>query len=289
MVIAHLSDLHLHARGLIRPLDLASRRLFGAANLYLARQGIHSVRAVVAAVKAVREAGADHAVVTGDLGNLGLESEFALAADVLEPLGGYDRLTIVPGNHDYYTGGAVRAQRFEHAFGRLLWPDGRGEYPAIKDLGGVRLVAMRTAILPPPLCSFGEAGADQTALARAAVAEGAAQGRFTVVLLHHNLNRRGWVNETTGRLLDRERLVATLAAAGADLVLQGHDHRPRDFGVPRPRGGEMRVIGCGSTSLDAPATGLLGRFNVYAIEGNKLAVERWQLRPLDGRFRPLPE
>jgi len=277
--IAHLSDLHLHVPGAIRPSDLASRRLFGAANLVLRRRALHSPAVARAAVRAAAEAGADHCVVTGDLTNLALDAEFDLAAEVLAPLGGWERVTVIPGNHDYYTPGAVRAARFERRFGPTLWRPGEPDaYPAVKDVGEVRIVAVRTAMIAPPLCSFGEVGEGQLGAVRRAVEGARAAGRFVIVALHHNLHRRGFVSETIGRLLDRDAVRATLAEAGADLVLQGHDHRARHFELPRPGGGAVRVANCGSSSLAA------GGIDVYEIAGGAFTVERWENRGPEGRL-----
>jgi 3',5'-cyclic AMP phosphodiesterase CpdA len=283
MRLAHLSDLHLYAPGALRAADLLGRRAAGAANLFLARRPRHSETVARRAVAAIVEAGVDHCVVTGDLTNLSLEGEFRLATDVLAPLGGRRRLTVIPGNHDYYTVDAVREARFERHFASVLWERGeRPAWPVVKDFPGVRLIAARSAALPPPLLSFGLVGAEQRDAIARAVEAGREAGRFVVVAVHHNLHRRGPMNETIGRLLDRDELGSLLAAAGAGLVLQGHDHREREFDLPRPGGGAMRVVGCGSSSLDAP--GHPGRFNVYVIEAGRLGVERWEHRPLEGRF-----
>lgn len=279
MRIAHLSDLHLHVTGAIRASDLASRRLFGAANLVLRRRGQHSEAVARAAVRAVEDAGADHCIVTGDLTNLALDAEFDLAAEVLAGLGGYDRVTVIPGNHDYYTPGSVRAARFERRFGYSLWREGQPEvYPAVKDLGEVRVIALRTAMVAPPLCSFGEVGEGQVEAVARALEEARAQGRFTIVALHHNLHRRGRVNEAIGRLLDRDRVRDVLAAGGAGLVLQGHDHRPRRFDIPRPDGGRVPVAGAGSSSIAG------GGIDVYRVESGSFTVERWENRRPEGRF-----
>jgi len=267
--IAHLSDLHLHAEGSLGLRDLFGRRIFGAANLLLRRGKLHTVAAAMAAVEAARTA--DHCIVTGDLTNLALEAEFALAARVLGPLGGYDRLTVVPGNHDYYTPDAVRSSRFERHFGHTLWSEGADRvWPVVKDLEGVRIVALCSPRLCPPMFSYGKLGQAQVEAAARLLADARAQGRFTIVALHHNLHRRGVVNELTGRLLDRDQLRAAMLEAGADLILQGHDHRPRTFDSRRPDGGTMRVAGAGSASLGP------GCADIYVITGSSFTVERWK-------------
>ena len=182
MRIAHLSDLHVYVPGSVRGVDLLTRRAAGAVNL-MYRRSLHQVDVVRAAVRAVVDAGVDHVVVTGDLSNIALEPEFALAQEVLAPLGGGDRLSVVPGNHDWYTYGAVRRRRFEAWFSPLIRADGRPGavvYPVVKDLPGVRLVLVRSAIIPPPLFSYGRVGDRQIAKIRAATEAGHAEGRVVL-------------------------------------------------------------------------------------------------------------
>ena len=284
--LAHLSDLHLYPPGAMAPWHWLGRRAFGALNLFAARVGVHSLDVARAAVEAVREAGVDHVVVTGDIGNLALDDEFALGVDVLSPLGGFDRLSVVPGNHDYYTPESVQARRFERHFGHWLWPEGEGTWPAVKDFGPVRLILACSAAVPPPLFASGWIGPGQAQHIRQAADRPRRQGAFTVLALHHNLHRRGPVNEVQGRLVDRERVLDTLRNHPIDLALYGHDHRPRDWTLPRQDGGTVRMICGGSTSFHDPKRGREGGFHVYSIDQGRLSVEHWRYRPEDHRFTP---
>lgn len=287
MRIAHLSDLHLHPAGALRGRDLLTRRLFGALNLYVVRAGVYCEEVARAAVEAVCEAQPDHVVVTGDVTNLALTAEFALAAQVLRPIGSADRLTVVPGNHDYYTPESVHDDEFGRWFGHLLWPDGRGPFPVVKDLaGGVTLIAVRTAGVAPPACAFGRVGPEQRRRLADALDDARRRDRVPVVAFHHNLHRRGGLSEATGRLLDRGEVADVLTRHGARLVLHGHDHREHDMvlsdGPDRPG---VRVIGCGSTSAD-PSRALPGQFNIYDVSATRLTVEKWRIQRASGRFAP---
>lgn len=289
MRIAHLSDLHLYPVGALRASDLRTRRLFGALNLFVLRAGMYSEDVARAAVEAVLEAKVDHVVVTGDLTNLALPSEFALALQILRPLGGAERLTVVPGNHDCYTPESVRNDEFGRWFGFALWSNGSAHsFPVVKDLAdGVTLIAVKTAGLTPPGCAFGRVGPEQNARLAAALDETRSRGRCGVVAMHHNLYRRGPVSEATGRLLDRREVAQTLARHGAFLVLHGHDHRAHSMvigdGLDRP--GTL-VIGCGCTSAN-PDRGQPGQFNVYDIRFGRLEVETWRIQRESGRFIPV--
>src|SRR5687767_11673468 len=64
---------------------------------------------------------AEHLIVSGDLTAYALDMEFRGVREVLGELADDPRTcTIVPGNHDTYTPGAVRTKRFEKYFGHLL-------------------------------------------------------------------------------------------------------------------------------------------------------------------------
>lgn len=270
--IAHLSDLHLLPSGWIGARSFLGRRAFGTANLLLARRHLHSEAVARAAVDAVMGANIDHCVVTGDVCNLALDAEFALAAEVLSPLAG--RMTVIPGNHDYYTPGAMRTDPFGRHFGVA-------EYPRVVDLGDVRLIGLRSPTRVPPMCAFGRVGETQRSALVGRIRE--ADGRFVIVALHHNLHRRPWLSDTTGRLLDRDALADTLRANPPGLVIHGHDHHEHEMCLA-PNGG-IPVIGCGSTSILDPSRARLGRFNVYTINAGRLDIERWQYHPQSGGFR----
>lgn len=288
MRIAHLSDLHLYAPGRVKAGDLLGRRVLGAANLFGVRKSLHSEEVAVEAIAEVGRLGVDHSILTGDLANLALPAEYELAARVVGPLGTWDRLTVVPGNHDCYTPESIWKGRFEAFFGHTLWRDNdpaAGRYPVVKDLPGLRIVVGRTPsanVLPWSRGRFGKA---QIEAVRVAVEQGRAAGRFVILAFHHNLHRRGLAAEVVSRLRDRDAVWALLADAKPDLVLHGHDHKQHETVVPGTR---VPVIGCGSSSVDSPRPAIAARFNVYSVDDGRLSVERWQWQQAGRRFARLP-
>jgi len=280
MRLAHLSDLHLTPAGALGLRHLCSRRAIGALNWFLNRHGRHSEAAVRAAVQGVLQARADHVVVTGDLTNLALDAEFELAASVLRPLSGH--LTVVPGNHDYYSPDAVRRGEFERWFGETLWRDAEPRvWPVVQELAdGVTLIAVRTAQVTWPACAFGRIGADQMRRVLSAVSRAREQRRFPVIAMHHCVHRRGLLSEATGRLLDGREFVDGLLNTGSALVLHGHDHHAHHWTLDGPPGTSIRVtiIGCGSSSHSATSREP-GAFHVYdRIGEGTVQVERWRLQ-----------
>ena len=167
--IAHLSDLHLLSLEGAVPYRLMNKRITGYLNLRFHRTSIHKPCAVRAAARAIKELGVDHVVITGDVSNLALENEFELVrAFLADDLGlPADRVSLVPGNHDVYTGGAHRSRRFARTFAAYLGSDladltPPGEvFPFVHLRGPVAIIGLSTALPRPPLVASGEIGRAQ--------------------------------------------------------------------------------------------------------------------------------
>ena len=80
---------------------LFNKRLTGQANLLLHRGRVHRREYLLAVLEAAAAA-ADHVVVTGDITNLALESEYDEAIRLLDGVARSVEVTVVPGNHDIY-------------------------------------------------------------------------------------------------------------------------------------------------------------------------------------------
>src|SRR4051812_44185726 len=109
MRIAHFSDLHVLSLEGVKPYRFLNKRLTGYANMRFKRSHVHRVSYVKAIAREIAKSKIDHVVITGDLTNLALEAEFEAVRALLERELGFDakHVTIVPGNHDLYTRGAL--------------------------------------------------------------------------------------------------------------------------------------------------------------------------------------
>src|ERR1700749_2933329 len=118
MRVAHFSDLHVLALDGVSRSRFLNKRFTGLVNLRLKREHKHRPGHVRAVAREVARANVDHVVITGDLTNLALEEEFTAVRRLIDEELGLDasKVTIVPGNHDLYTSGALRAQRFTRFF-----------------------------------------------------------------------------------------------------------------------------------------------------------------------------
>jgi len=271
MKIAHFSDVHALSLEGARPWQFLNKRVAGYLNLRLHRREKHPVWLFRAIVEDLNARPVDHVVVTGDLTNLSLRPEFELARQILDGIRlGPAQVTVVPGNHDVYTLGALQ----QKLFGELLAPyatsDGGGrkvEFPLVRVRGEVAIVGLSTALPSPPPLADGWLGGRQLAALDEVLERLGREGKFRVVALHHPpyANRHAVLRG----LRDRGRLQEVLARRGAELVLHGHEHRDLRRTLPGPRG-EIPVIGVGSGTYDDERADRRARYNVYVIEGGRL-------------------
>lgn len=275
MKIAHFSDLHLLALDGVPARRFLNKRLTGWVNLRLERGSIHRAAYVRAIAREVRRLEVDHVVVTGDLTNLALEAEFELAREVLEGELGLDpsRVTVVPGNHDLYTRGAMTSRRFEHYFAPYLRSDlpelavdaHGGRFPIVKLRGDVAIVALSSAVPRPPLVAAGEIGRAQVdALAR--VLAHAEVARRTVVLAVHHPAVHRWSRVKTHLegLRDAAAMFEQMRSLAKGLLLHGHLHRRMQRTV-RTGAGQLLQVGATSASLHHEEPDRMAGFNLYEV------------------------
>lgn len=237
-VLAHLSDPHLTLAGIAPSLaDLRPKRLLGRLSWQLNRRRRHRPECLQIVVDAVKAAGVDHIAVTGDLTNLGLPAEFVRARRWLDALGGPERVSLVPGNHDALVSGSWSA-----AWPLLApyLPDG---LPYLHRHGPLAIIGVSSAISTPPFCAYGRVGEEQAGQLGALLDAGRAAGLCRVVLVHHP-PLDGIVGERKS-LHDRSRLCTVLAAHGAELVLSGHVHHASHHRLP----GDVRLLVAPSASV----------------------------------------
>ena len=272
MRIAHVSDVHALALDGVRPWSFLNKRVAGYINLRLNRREKHPVALFRAVVDDLNARPVDHVVVTGDLTNLSLAPEFRLAREILDGIGlGPAGVTVIPGNHDVYTLGALREKLFHHVMAPYATSDGGGavDFPSVRVRGEVAIVGLSTALPSPPPLADGWLGRAQLAALESALAR--LDGKFRILLLHHPPydNRHSILRG----LRDRGALQRLLRRVGAELVLHGHEHRDLRHELDGPRG-KIPVIGVGSGTYDDHRPERRARYNVYTIEGGKLvAVE----------------
>lgn len=272
MRIAHFSDLHVLALDDVPPWRFLNKRLTGWVNLRFKRNHAHHSDTVRAVAREIRSHHVDHVAITGDLTNLALESEFGLAHEILEhEMGlGPDEISIVPGNHDLYTQGALRAKRFTSFFSKYTRCDldvavdiGAGHFPFVKLRGPAAIIGLSSAVPRPPLMASGQLGRAQLAALDRAFAHPEVKRRTPVVLLHHPVhNPPSTVKTIVEGLWDARALRERFSSVPRGLVLHGHLHRR----IRRAVVNDVIAVGATSASLHHEHEHRMAGFNLYEID-----------------------
>ncbi|CAN93967.1 MULTISPECIES: metallophosphoesterase family protein [Sorangium] len=310
MRIAHLSDLHLLSLEGAFPFRLLNKRLTGYLNLRFRRHAIHKPHAVHAAAREIRRLGVDHVVITGDVSNLALEREFVLVRDFLQSGLGLppERVSIVPGNHDAYTKGAHRSQRFSRYFAPYLRSDlvldapgksddggatrdgGDSAFPFVHLRGPVAIIGLSTAWPRPPLVASGRLGPVQLRALERALEHPEVRRRTPVVLQHHPFHnpasRAKTLLEGLGDAAAEGRLLRQVRRG---LLLHGHLHRRIHRKLHTERG-HIDAVGATSASLLHDSDERMAGFNVYEIDdaGTIGGITSHRFVPGQDAFREVP-
>jgi len=273
MRIAHISDLHIAAFDDVPLRRFANKRVTGLINLMTFRRNEYSLDIFERLVADLIDESFDHVVVTGDLSNLALESEFQAVFDRLKLLGGWRKVSVIPGNHDAYTRGAVATRRFESTFYPFMFRQFSDldvdVYPYLKLFDGVAVVGVNTAIRTPPLASWGRVGSRQMGRLIEILSSDRVRSAFKIVLLHHHLHEREMPEQLLANLLDQNAFVNVIKGHSVDLVLHGHDHVAHQ-GVLSNGQHRTQVFGNGSSTRHDPDPARVARYNVYTVDDGQL-------------------
>lgn len=299
MKLGHISDLHILEIDKIRPLEMLNKRLVGGANLFFKRSDAHSPGVVKMALAHLESAGIDHLAITGDLTNLALESEFVAAREIIETVpDSKERVSVIPGNHDYYVPSAVKNRLFETYFAEYLvsdLPDYQCDtgYPFVHFRDDVAIVGVSSCIATAPFFATGKVLADELRALDALLDDPAVRKRFTVVMIHHPLLPSEHKKvEYFRRLTNASQVLDVLRRRNVGLAIHGHNHQFLDHAVPHLGGsGVLRICEAGSTSTVHYTDEIFGgKFNIYHIEDGHLErIETHIFEARDDAFRPWRE
>lgn len=275
MKIAHFSDLHVLSLEGNSPLRFLNKRLTGYANIRLKRGHVHRTAYVRAIAREITRAKVDHVAITGDLTNLALETEFEAVKRLIEDDLGLDaaHVSIVPGNHDLYTSGAMRSGRFGRFFGAYTKSDlpgigmdvGPGHFPFVKLRGPAAIIGLSSAVPRPPFVAAGKLGRGQLGHLDRALSHPEVKKRTPVLLLHHPAhNPLSRVKAMLEGLDDAALLWTSVRDCARGLVLHGHLHRRVQRALPTSAG-SLHAVGATSASLEHEDGARMAGFNLYEI------------------------
>ena len=224
MIISHISDIHLPITLKPNFRDLLNKRLFGFINHSSNRKKIHDIENVKMIFDDILKNPDGHTILTGDIVNLSLRSEFELASDFL---GGYfpkEKLSIIPGNHDYY----VKCDYEDSMYMLRRYTENNTSYsqaspfPYLKLFNDIAIIGISTAVVSPPLMSWGRVSKTQLDVIAEILRSLSKDNYFIVLLLHHPLHEFGFLNFKG--LLNKNSLIEVLKEFDINLILHGHLH-----------------------------------------------------------------
>jgi 3',5'-cyclic AMP phosphodiesterase CpdA len=296
--IAHVSDLHVLAEtGVELRRILFNKRVTGYANLLMTRARVYR-RDYLLAVLAAAASAADHLVVTGDITNLSLESEYEEAVRLLVDAARTTEVTVVPGNHDIYLPAVHRERRFPLHFDGFMTSDlptlsldlPAGRFPSVRLRGPVALIGLTSAVPRPPFVSAGYLGRAQLAALERILRHPEVARRTPVVLIHHSpFDSRIRLEQLRSGLVDAAALRRTLQPLSRGLVLYGHLHVRRHDRLATASGFLDALCATGA-ALDHPDDRIRAGFNLYELgdDGAVGSIETRVLDPSTLALRPMP-
>jgi 3',5'-cyclic AMP phosphodiesterase CpdA len=294
--IAHLSDLHVTPVRVTNPLVLCNKRVLGWLSWTLRRQYRYRPEILQMLITDLRQQPHDSVVVTGDIANISLESEFPAAVSWLQQLGSPENVFVIPGNHDAYIpvaygrswqhweaylqsdkefqtpasplqpqqsgNGAVNQAKAELA--QKLHVEGI-DYPTVRIRPPIVFIGVNSALPPASwLDANGLVGPQQLQRLERLLQHFSTTDLCRVVLIHHPPDEE---IEARRRLIDTAAFCDVLRKTGAELVLHGHLHKTIRRTIPGPQG-PIPVVGVRSSSATDHRPKRRAQYHLYRIERN---------------------
>ena len=254
MRLVHLTDPHLSHLDGVTFSSLRGKRWSGYISWCKNRRQHYLPGVLDRLSAAVKAEHADQILLTGDLVQIGLETEIAQATNWLETLGSADRVMLVPGNHDIYAAGS--SDEVHRAWAKYLFKSiqNDGDFPVVCKLGKLTLIGLSSACVTPLFMASGKLGQGQIERLVSLLDEAAAERQFVCLLIHHP-PLPGMTNWRKG-LADAVALQAVLDRYPSMLILHGHLHHNREQGL-----GDTRIYCTAAASSASEAS-----FRVFDIE-----------------------
>jgi 3',5'-cyclic AMP phosphodiesterase CpdA len=187
MRLIHLTDPHLSNLDSESLATLRGKRWSGYLSWRKNRQKRYLPAVLDQLETAVRQEGADQILLTGDLIQIGLDSEIRQARDWLAGFSEPGKLMMVPGNHDIYASGSENT--VHKAWSDYLFPENRsgsgGRFPVLRKIGKLSLIGLSTACVTPLFMASGTLGQDQLDSLSELLEQAADEEQLVCLLIHH--------------------------------------------------------------------------------------------------------
>ena len=248
-----------------------NKRALGYLSWLALRKRQHKSRILDALLMDLQALGPDHIAITGDLTQIGTRGEYRQARRWLRELGSPERVTIIPGNHDRYTGSSWY-ESLRHWLPYLrdeVHEDRECLYPVVRQRGNVAMIALSSAAPTLPFLATGRIGRAQLQRLDGLLADLGRRNLIRVLLLHHGPLPGS--DSIRRRLVDGGELVSVLRERGAELILHGHSHVNSE-GVIKGAHADIPVFGVASASMKSSAGNRSSSYNLFRISRDRTGV-----------------
>jgi len=209
------------------------------------------------AIKEINAMSPDVIIVTGDLTEDGLMTEFQTAAVQLKKLKA-DKMVYVSGNHDYRSTGYLLFKQF--------FP-----FDQVTIIDDIVVVVVSSA---RPDRDDGEVGHRQNLWVESTLAKH--QDKLKIVAIHHHVIPVPDTGADQITVIDAGDVLRSLTKSNADLVLCGHRHRPWRWQIEN-----MKVLHAGSISCEKLRSFFCNSYNVLKIKTGRIEEK---LKIVNGEF-----
>ncbi len=225
MRLIHLTDPHLsHLEG-VKLSALRGKRWSGFASWHKNRRKKYLPGVLEKLCQAVKAENADQIMLSGDLVQIGLESEIDQATRWLASLGSVDKVMLVPGNHDAYARESIALfsdQWSEYLFHGNL----SGQFPVVRKLGRLSLIGLSTACVTPLFMARGALEGSQLERLSLLLEQASAEQQIVCLMIHHPPLPK--MAKWRKALANAGALRAVLERFPPALILHGHLHHNRE-------------------------------------------------------------
>jgi 3',5'-cyclic AMP phosphodiesterase CpdA len=210
-----------------------------------------------AAIKEINTLNPDIVLVTGDLTENGVTSEFKTASEELKKLKA-QKLIFVSGNHDYRSTGYLLFREY--------FP-----FQQITETDEAAIVVLSSA---RPDRDDGEVGHRQNIWLERTLEN--YKDKTRIVAIHHHVIPVPDTGADQITVIDAGDVLRSLVKSKANLVLCGHRHRPWRWKMEN-----MHVVHAGSVSCEKLRGFFCNSYNVISVEGKKVEAK---LKIVNGDF-----
>ena len=224
-IISHISDLHIPIIKSPKYRELFNKRMIGYINHHSKRKNLHRIENLKLVIEDIHSNETDHTLITGDLVNLSLESEFINASNFLHENFPQNNFSIVPGNHDAYVKIDYKKSlgHFDASLKNTNLSFSNSPFPFLKLVDGIAIIGLSTAVQSPPFMCWGKISKEQIQLFDELLESIDQKNYFKIIMLHHPLHQFGFLNMKG--LLNKNAIIDKILKKGADLIIHGHLHR----------------------------------------------------------------